>query len=137
MSNDRFRFRVRDKRNQRYVDIFADVYNQIWRYYIDQSGDLIGVGEDNVDRILDRENFIVEQCTGRADKNGKLIFDGDVIQENGINRYIHWHDNGWCYSVRYNSQCHWPLRKEDVENAEIIGNIHDDQFRDATKMVEE
>ena len=23
-----------------------------------------------------------------------MIYDGDVIQENGINRYIHWHDAG-------------------------------------------
>ena len=77
-----------------------------------------------------------EHCTGLTDKNGKLIYEGDVIQENGINRYIHWHNGGWCYSVRYDSKCHWHLSKEDVENAEIIGNIHDEQFREVTKMVE-
>lgn len=75
--------------------------------------------------LLENDNYVVEQCTGFADKNGKLSFDGDVIQENGIKRYIHWHDGGWCYSVRYDSKCHWRLRKEDVENAEIIGNIHE------------
>ena len=78
----------------------------------------------------------VGQCTGLKDYYGILIFDGDIIEEDGINRYIHWHDGGWCYSVRYDSKCHWHLRKEDVENAGIIGNIHEDQFRDATKLTE-
>jgi hypothetical protein len=81
--------------------------------------------------------LIVEQCIGQTDKNGKPVFDGDVIQEDGINRYIHWYDGGWCYSVRYDSKCHWHLRKEDVENAEIIGNIHEDQFREVTKKMED
>lgn len=123
MSNDRHKFRVWDDTHKEYLPLCDCKLDA-------RSGKI-------VKQSLFQENrYTIEQCIGLADKNGKLIFDGDVIQENGINRYIHWHDSGWCYSIRYDSKCHWPLRKEDVENAEIIGNIHDEQFRDATKMVE-
>ena len=123
MSNDRFKFRVwRSTVNNYDPD----------RFKLTQDGRLNIGGLV----VVDPENYTIEQCTGLTDKNGKLIYEGDVIQENGINRYIHWHNGGWCYSVRYDSKCHWHLSKEDVENAEIIGNIHDDQFRDLAKMVE-
>lgn len=133
MSNDRHKYRIWDKKDKEYLD--PDYYEE---FAITPDG-VIHVGITEWDGICDNyqpippELLIIEQCTELADKNGKLVFDGDVIQENGINRYIHWHDGGWCYSVRYDSKCHWHLRKEDVENAEIIGTIHDDQICDLTK----
>ena len=111
--------------------------------FFDNSGKFIGFEDLDILKGVQPYNAGVchrgepEQCTGLTDKNGDPVFDGDVIQENGINRYIHWHDNGWFYSVRYAPKCHWHLRKEDVENAEIIGTIHDDQFRDLANLMEE
>ncbi len=130
--NDRFKFRAWHKKSD---GTFEMIYDAQATY------DNACNGQGSADHcdfqeVLDDPDCIVEQCIGEKDKNGKLVFDGDVIQENGINRYIHWHDGGWCYSVRYDSKCHWHLRKEDVENAEIIGNIHDGQFREVTKKVE-
>lgn len=109
--NDRFKFRVWDNEEKEYL----------------QEGALLDSRTGNIAGYFPDDNFTIEQSTGLRDKNGKLIYDGDVIQENGINRYIHWHDGGWSYSVRYDSKCHWSLKKEDVENTEIIGNIHESE----------
>lgn len=117
MSDDRFKFRAWNKVEHMYH------YNAECAY--DFMGGTPPLMANSFDDVLCNDKYVVEQCTGFADKNGKLIFDGDVIQENGINRYIHWHDGGWCYSIRHYSKCHWRLRKEDVENAEIIGNVHE------------
>jgi hypothetical protein len=125
MSNNRQKYRVWDGKKKAYAHE---------GYVVTQLG-LVGTYDPFVG-LIRNIYCTVEHCTGLADKNGNPVFDGDVIQENGINRYIHWHDGGWCYSVRYDSKCHWRLQKEDVENAEIIGNIHDDQFRDLAKIVE-
>lgn len=126
MSNARQKYRVWDGKRKAYTHE---------GYVVTQLG-VVGTYDPFVG-LIRNINCIVEHCTGLTDKNGELVFDGDVVQEDGINRYIHWHDSGWFYSVRYASKCHWYLRKEDVENSEIIGTIHDDQFRDLAKMVEE
>lgn len=133
MSNDRHKYRIWDKKDEEYLD--PDYYEGC--YLLPNGKPYVGMtiynGLYEEYQVIPPQQLIVEQSTGLADKNGKLTFDGDVIQENGINRYIHWHDGGWCYSVRYDSKCHWHLRKEDVENAAIIGTIHNEQFRDLAK----
>ena len=120
MECSRFKFRVWDKSNQRYVDTFSDAYNRIWRYYIDQNGDLIGVGEDNVDRVLDRKNFIIKQCTGIRDMNDVLIYEGDLVQTvTGARGYVRWINGGFCVVFRDGSCC------AVCGTQKVIGNIHE------------
>lgn len=126
MSNERHKYRVWDGKRNAYAHE---------GHVVTQLG-LVGTYDPFVG-LIRNIYCTVEHCTGLTDKKGNLVFDGDVVQEDGINRYIHWHDGGWCYSVRYASKCHWRLGEEDVENGEIIGNIHEDQFRDLAKMVED
>jgi uncharacterized phage protein (TIGR01671 family) len=122
MSDDRFRFRVWDNANKRYVDTFLDPYNRIWRWYIDIDGNLIGVDEDNVDRVQDKENFIIEQCTGLKDKNGNLIFEGDVVSDMGIEAVVGWYSDK--YMIEYDDGSIGELAIA-AEALEIIGNIHE------------
>ena len=74
----------------------------------------------------------VGQYTGLRDKNGKRIFDGDILgghydednPEDLAIEVVIWHKNGW-YTK---SGSHLPDamdEKECLPRTEVIGNIHD------------
>ena len=78
----------------------------------------------------------VSQFSGLTDKNGKKIFEGDIIHEldgsmDNIARVVRWDEaymeytcplvkKHWCYG--YNECSLWMMHSENIE---VIGNIHD------------
>ncbi len=109
---ERFRFRAWDTLKKQY---FHDV-----QFQYDDEVECFGYMLDDTYK----ERYVVEQCTGLKDKNGNLIFEGDIVEYKipgipKISAIVHWSPN----SVHFwkGSQDLATYKKTTV----IVGNIHE------------
>ena len=88
-------------------------------------------------------NSTVGQCTGLKDKNGAVIFEGDIIQHKNYGQHVgvaEWVDDRYLAKTyaddNFNNfqksnaltdgERYWYyVASEHFDEAEIIGNIHD------------
>ena len=109
--NDRFKFRVWNKNTHSFTTGSAIKFGGLC--FVDEEDFGIKLGEH-------QECYIIEQCTGLKDKNGKLIYENDQFYDSNKRLCtVSWH-NGAFHNGFGNL-----LGNFRTDEIEIIGNIHE------------
>ena len=112
---DRFKFRAWDKIQKMYINNVQVGLSS----YDHTSGHTEYLGFDD---ILNSKRYEVEQCTGLKDKNGKLIYEGDIVNDGEQYAKVIFDKSCFCYD----DGSGW---YEDLAfshtRCEVIGNIHE------------
>ena len=136
--NDRYLYRAKRMDNGEWVGgnrIDDGVTGQV---FIHAAGNTVNesdkVGEDGCLRFVafEVEPSTICQCTGLKDKNGKLIWENDIMvahlddifPEDATYTRVVGNNNGFC-TKEQGSDGVFPLDKFDQENFEVCGNLFD------------
>lgn len=129
--NDRLKYRVWFNRSKRYAVNKDDIV-----LFPDGV-----VGQFDIVGCYDEKDVTVEQCTGLRDKNGKLIYEGDVLEVSVFDKNNCHSKKKTRWSVEHkifnnnigfmvygiNRRWHALMTSNMLYNAEavVIGNIHE------------
>ena len=113
--------------NERYLfrGKHADTGEWIIGYYA-----FIEMDGDHIINVYDRippERYVkpetIGQCTGQRGKDGRLIFEGDIVDTDRGAGIVKWHDKGLTgWLIEFSDH---RLLMESKREYEVIGNVHD------------
>ena len=118
------KFRAWDKRFSEFVeDFFVSEDGKIYKKSTN-TGYGIAISRETSDKV------ILMQSTGLVDKNGKEIFEGDILDYKGRKALVRWHGSYASFIYRFVDEPHkrnaeWKPLYLAYMKCEIIGNIYE------------
>ena len=116
---DRFKFRIWNGAEMHYNDFVVTATGYVGKITEEFLGNCVFNQED---LTADKE-CVLMQCTGLKDKNGKLIYEGDILKDKyGVLHPISWNVKGFYEADTFAVAGFYNAIQEDME---VIGNIYE------------
>lgn len=129
---DRLRYRAFHYPTRKIFDVYSFTDTEVF----EDTFDAVGSSPTNPANMIDCKML---QCTGLKDKNGKLIYEGDLLKWSDYDKYPYLVRVSWCDLL-----CSFAFINEDSKfmanhlepfwnkDVEVVGNVHEN-----AKLLEE